>query len=194
MKKPVFLVMLFALLLLLPYACLAGEGKPTSLEGIEFFTGFGWGKLHEQGRHRINPLMVDFDFNLKNLTKRIKFNPGSLLQLQVEPFISFVSQPEANLETGTSFLLKMGILPETWKFQPFLLAGPGIVYMTQQTREQSTQFNFTEQAGAGIHYFFRKNIAFTVEKRWRHLSNASIRRPNKGITTEFVFTGISYKF
>jgi predicted porin len=66
--------------------------------------------------------------------------------------------------------------------------------MTQHTREQSTQFNFTEQTGIGIHYFFRKNTAFTLQGRYRHLSNASIKHPNTGINTQFVIAGFSYQF
>jgi len=66
--------------------------------------------------------------------------------------------------------------------------------MTLHTREQSTQFNFTEQASIGMHYFFTKNTAFTAEYRFRHLSNADIRQPNRGISTNFVTAGITYKF
>src|SRR3989338_5045578 len=194
MKRIAFFAILLVSSLLLSDIGLAQEEKPKYLQGIEFFTGFGWGKLRRKGDYHLIPFLVDFNLDLKPLTQKINFNPSQLLQFQIEPFISFASEPDTNVEIGTSFLLKIGILPQTWKFQPFILAGPGMVYMTQHTREQSTQFNFTEQAGMGMHYFFRKNIAFTLEGRFRHLSNASIRNPNKGITTNFVFTGISYKF
>jgi len=171
------------------------QGKKSKcLEGIELFTGFGWGKLRRKGNYHLTPFMVDFDFNLKPLTKKFNFNPSQLLQFQIEPFISFVSQPDTNIEIGTSFLFKLGILPQTSKFQPFILVGPGMVYMTQHTPKQSTQFNFINQAGIGIHYFFRKNIAFTLEGRYRHLSNAGIKQPNLGINTQFVIAGISYQF
>jgi hypothetical protein len=66
--------------------------------------------------------------------------------------------------------------------------------MTLHTRQQSTQFNFTEHLGAGMHYFFGKNTAFTLEGRARHLSNASIKEPNKGIDSYFVLAGILYQF
>jgi len=189
-----FSVILLIASLLLSDIGLAQKEKPKCLEGIEFFTGFGWGKLRKKQDYHLTPLMVDFDLNLKSLTQKINFNPKQLLQFQIEPFISFVSQPDINVEIGTSFLLKIGILPQTSKFQPFILVGPGMVYMTQHTREQSTQFNFTEQAGIGIHYFFRKNIAFTLEGRFRHLSNSGIKHPNTGINTQFIFAGISYQF
>ncbi len=190
----VFSVILLAASVLLPDISWTQETKPKCLEAVEFFTGFGWGKLRWKRNYHLTPFMVDFDFNLKPLTQKLNFNPGQLLQFQIEPFISFVSSPDNNVETGTSFLLKVGLLPQTSKFQPFILAGPGMVYMTQHTREQSTQFNFIEQAGIGIHYFFRKNIALTLEGRFRHLSNSGIKHPNTGINTQFVIAGISYQF
>jgi len=194
MKRIAFFAILLVAGLLLSDIALAQEEKPKYLEGVEFFTGFGWGKLRRKGDYHLTPFIVDFDFNLKPLIRKLNFNPSQLLQFQIEPFISFASQPNTNVEIGTSFLLKIGILPQTSKFQPFILAGPGVVYMTQHTREQSTQFNFTEQAGIGMHYFFRKNIAFTLEGRFRHLSNSGIKHPNLGINTQFVIAGISYQF
>jgi len=194
MKKSNFLVILLGVILLISKKDYAEEIKPKYLQAIEYLSGFAWGKLRTKDNYNLYPLLLNFDFNLKPLTRKLNFNPRQLLQFQIEPFISFVSSPETNVETGTSFFLKMGILPETAKFQPYVKLGLGMVYMTQHTREQSTQFNFIEQGGLGLHYFFRKNTAFTLEGRFRHLSNASIKHPNTGINTYFVVAGLSYRF
>lgn len=194
MKKSSFLVILLGVILLISNKDYAEEIKPKYLKGVEYLSGFAWGKLRTKDNYNLYPFLVDFDFDLKPLTRKLNFNPRQLLQFQIEPFISFVSSPEANIETGTSFFLKMGILPETAKFQPYIKLGLGMVYMTQHAREQSTQFNFIEQGGLGLHYFFRKNTAFTLEGRFRHLSNASIKHPNTGINTYFVVAGLSYRF
>jgi opacity protein-like surface antigen len=131
---------------------------------------------------------------MKPLTKKINFNPPSLLEFQIEPYIAGISDPEANIETGVAFFIKVGILPETSKFQPYIKAGSGFDYMSLHTREQGTQFNFASTGALGIHYFFKKNIAFTMEGRYRHLSNAGIDHPNSGINTAFAVTGITYQF
>jgi hypothetical protein len=194
MKKIAFFVILLGLVPLITDLSLAGEAKPKCFEGVEYLSGFAWGKLHAKKSYHLVPFIVDFDFDLKPLTKKLNFNPSQLLQFQLEPFISLVTNPDTNIETGTSFLLKMGILPQTWKFQPYIKAGVGMVYMTQHTKEQSTQFNFIEQGGLGFHYFFRKNTAFTLEGRFRHLSNAGIDHPNTGINTYFAVAGITQRF
>lgn len=172
----------------------AEEVKERTLQGIEFLTGFGVARIREKGSYHVTPFLIDLDFNLKPLTKKIGINPSSLIQGVIEPFVSYVSAPDNNVEIGNNFLLKIGFVPETWKLQPYFKGGLGIVYITQHTREQGTQFNFNEYAGIGAHYYFKKNLALTAEFRWRHLSNAGMRSPNSGINTNYGTCGISYLF
>lgn len=205
MKKLIVLFILFGLTPLLSTPCTAAEteqgikpvesAKKGSLQAIEVLTGFSWGNLvNGQKNYNFIPISVSFDFNLKELTKKIKFNPKQLLQFQIEPFLGFISSPKSNFEGGTNFWLKIGLFPDDWKIQPYGKIGVGLDYMTLHTQEQSTQFNFTEQAGLGLHYYFTKNTALTVEGRMRHLSNASIKQPNHGINSYYGLAGISYRF
>lgn len=194
MKKGAFFTIITAVLFLYMGVGRAEEIKAKSLKSIEILTGFGWGKLRVKQNYNLYPLIADFDFDLKSLAKKFNLQPPQLLQFQIEPFISFISSPDSNIDVGTSFFFKMGFLPQTSKFQPYGKIGTGIVYMSQHTKEQATQFNFIDQAALGMHYFFRKNTAFTLEGRLRHLSNLGISHPNSGINTYFVVAGISYQF
>jgi hypothetical protein len=173
---------------------LADEGKTKTLEAIEVLTGFSSGKLQEKKSYRLIPLFVDFDLDLKPLIRKLNLDPKQLIQFQIEPYISYVSSPQDNVETGLNFMLKVGVLPQTSKFQPYLKAGAGLLYMSQHTREQGTQFNFNEQVGVGLHYFLTKGTYLTIEGRYRHLSNCSIKRPNRGIENYFALAGLSYEF
>lgn len=163
-------------------------------DSVEFLTGFGWNRLQRQSNYNLYPFLFDFNFSLKPLLKKINFSPPPLLQIQLEPFISAVTRPKSNIETGASFFFKFGILPETSKIQPYIKLGFGLVYMTQHTEEQSTKFNFTETGCAGLHYFLTKNIGLSAEYRFRHLSNAGLDSPNHGINTKFAVLGVTYKF
>jgi hypothetical protein len=194
MKKVIILIFLAGISAFLPSICFTQETKPSCLEAIEFMTGFGWGKLRVKDNYNLYPIAVDFDFSLKALTKKFNFNPGQLLQFQIEPYVAYVSSPNSNTETGVSFFLKIGLLPQTHKLQLYVKAGAGPSYMTLHTREQSTQFNFIDTGCIGFHYFFNKDTAFTLEGRYRHLSNSGIDDPNSGINTAFILTGISYQF
>lgn len=163
--------------------------------GVEFLTGAGTASLRHKGVYRIIPVFVDFDFNLKPHLKKIKLDkyPG-LIQFVLEPFVSYAFSPRDNAEIGNNFLIKIGFLPDNWKFQIYFKGGVGMLYMTQHTLEQSTQFNFNEYGGVGMHYFFMEHIAFTVEYRFRHISNAGIDHPNTGINTHIGLCGVSYRF
>ncbi|MDD5432558.1 MAG: acyloxyacyl hydrolase [Candidatus Omnitrophica bacterium] len=178
-----------------PKAVAPEEGKCKILDGVEFLTGFGWGKLRTTRNYNLIPFVVDFNFDLKPITRKIHINPPGLLQFQLEPYASFIFSPKSNVELGSGLLaFKWGVLPETSKIQPYLKIGAGMSYMTLHTVEQGTQFNFIEYGGIGVHYFFAKNTALTIEGRYRHLSNASIGDPNSGINTAFGLVGVSYQF
>ena len=170
------------------------EAEKKYLSGIEFLTGYGHGRLRSKENYRFYPLFVDLNFDLKKGVGQ-KFNnyPG-LLQFALEPFYSYVWNPDTNMEIGNNFVIKAGILPQGMKFQPYFKLGAGLIYISQHTREQSTHFNFNEYAGLGAHYFFKKDIAFTLEYRYRHISNAGIKHPNTGINTSFNICGLSFIF
>jgi hypothetical protein len=174
--------------------CLAEEARPRCLKAVEMLTGFGRAKLHGKGNYYLAPFIFDFDFDLVPTVEKWGLKLPGLFQFQLEPFISAVYRPDANVEIGNAFMLKLGVLPETFKFQPYIKAGVGMLYMTQHTREQSTQFNFLEQGAVGAHYFFSKKIALTMDCRFRHVSNASIKHPNHGINTLYYLLGATYEF
>ena len=140
-------------------------------------------------------LMIDFDLDIKPLLNKINLNPPVLTQFVIEPYFADLYKPvKDNFEGGLNFLFKLGLVPESWAVQPYAKFGVGLDYMTLHTLNQSTQFNFTSQAGFGVHYFFMKNTALTVEGRYRHLSNAGIKSPNRGINSYFILGGLSWRF
>lgn len=176
------------------------ETRSRLIKEIEILTGYGWSRIKGKTDFELKrdydlyPIYVDFNFNFKDITKKIGFNPPVALLFQLEPYIAAVSSPNANVEIGNSFMFKLGLVPETWKFQPYIKAGAGMVWMSQHTREQSTQFNFIETGVFGAQYYLNDHVSVLVEGRMRHLSNASIKEPNHGINSYFVDAGLSYKY
>ncbi|MFH1855846.1 MAG: acyloxyacyl hydrolase [Candidatus Omnitrophota bacterium] len=170
------------------------DEKTSILRGIECFSGMGFGKVREDRKYRLVPLFIDFDFDVKSFFTRCHLNTPGLMQFTLEPFISDIAQPDQNVEFGNNFLIKIGVLPETYKFQPYFVGGVGLNYMTLHTVEQGTQFNFNEYIGGGLRYFFTKNTALTMEYRYRHVSNAAIKHPNKGVNANFGLLGITRTF
>ncbi|MCM8791932.1 MAG: acyloxyacyl hydrolase [Candidatus Omnitrophica bacterium] len=152
-------------------------------------SGFWVAEVEEKRDLKEIPLLLRFGFDVRPILKN-KFN--HLLEFIVEPYSSWIVDPKSNFKTGCNFILKGGF--SLHRLYPYLEAGLGFSYFTLQTREQATQFNFTETIGTGINYFLKENLSLNLGYRFQHLSNASIRKPNKGIDSQYFIVGISFYY
>lgn len=168
--------------------------SPNWIQGIEFFSGYGKAGLREQKPYQVAPFIVDLDFDFKPITKKIGFNPPSLVQFQLEPFVNWIYGPHANVETGVGLMFKFGLVPDTWKFQPYIKGGSAPSYSSLNYYEVADGFNFLSSACAGFHYSLTKKTALTAEYRYRHLSNAGRASPNRGVNSQLMLAGIAYSF
>lgn len=160
------------------------------LQEFGLLTGYGKASLHGQD-YELIPFMPRWGFDLKHTAERIGVKPPGVLEFIVEPLANVVISPDNNAEVGLSLLLKYG-LKFKQHFLVFLEGGLGMLYMTQHTVEQGTQYNFLPQAGAGLQYFITPRLALTGSYRFRHLSNAGITDRNSGINAHMVLAGISF--
>ncbi|MCM8763167.1 MAG: acyloxyacyl hydrolase [Candidatus Omnitrophica bacterium] len=171
--------------------CFARDTEKSLLKEIGLFTGYANGDLIDKDDYCLILTIVRLGFDLKPFLNKFNFNPPGLVEFEFEPFANTLISPDPNAEIGFNLLLKYG-LPLTQRLYPYLEGGVGFVYTTQHTLEQSTQYNFIPQAGAGIIYFLKKDsLAVTAGYRYRHLSNASIKAPNKGINVDMALVGLS---
>ena len=160
-----------------------------ALDGIGISTGYFDGSLKDKADYRGIPVLIPFNFTLKD--SDCPFKPK--IEFIAEPFVNAIVSPDTNIEAGSNLLLNLS-LPLSKRFQPFLKGGIGALYMSQHTREQGTQWNFLPQAGMGFYWFFDKTTAFTCEYRFRHLSNCGLVKPNGGINVRMILAGITYFF
>ncbi len=178
-------ILLILLILSIPWT------PARSAESVEFFSGFLRADLPEDGAvYEAVPFLISFNFEASAFIEKLD---SPLLKLSVEPFFNIVTAPERNTETGVNFLFKYIFGPGN-KFRAYLKAGIGLVYITQETRDQVDGFNFLPQAGAGLNVPLKENTALTLEYRFRHLSNAGLKRPNAGIDADMFLVGVKYIF
>ncbi len=169
------------------------NGYSKGLSSIGFLTGYMKGSLEDKPDYEVVPLMLSFGFDLKPLAEKIGVDTKGILEFQVEPFINPVIEPENSIETGVNLLIKYAF-PLNKKLMPYIKFGAGPSFMGMDIREQGTRFNFVDTAGAGLSWFIKKNLSVDLEYRFRHLSNASIDSPNRGVETHSVLMGFSWKF
>jgi hypothetical protein len=75
------------------------------------------------------------------------------------------------------------------RWVPFVDAGVGFSYTSIRDGDLSTPYEFNLQLGGGSHYFIGNDRALTLQSRWLHLSNASLKEPNHGANTLMFFAG-----
>jgi hypothetical protein len=151
---------------------------------VEVLVGGGeGGLLPPQGDYRDWKIVLALGQNINELALD-KLNtrlPGEW-SFRLMPFVSYVSSPSDNLELGCMASVKIAI-PLARGLTPYLAAGTGPMYTTQNTREQATRFNFVSYGAVGVQYLIDEQHALGFETWRRHFSNASIKDPNDGVDT-----------
>ena len=169
---------------------------------ISIISGYAHGNLKEKGSYKIIPGIIRLGFNLDSIdlgfcdilrpvARKLDINLKGFTEFLLESYVNAVVSPSSNVEVGCTILLKYSY-PLTQRIYPYALGGGGVAYISQHTREQSTQWGFTPQIGAGISYFFSKDTALNFEYRYRHFSNADLKEPNDGINVDMFLAGISW--
>jgi lipid A 3-O-deacylase len=80
------------------------------------------------------------------------------------------------------------------RWVPFIEGGAGVCGTDIGRPDLSTTFEFNDQTGAGVHYFFRDNRSLTLQYRFVHFSNAGIVEPNHGFNTQLFMVGMNWFF
>ena len=164
------------------------------LSSFGVVSGYGVAPLDKTSSdYEVIPLLPQFGFDIHPLAEKIHIKPKGLLEFVVEPLMNLVINPGTNAEIGCSFMLRYSD-KITSRIAPYFEGGLGMIYTTQHTHKQSTQFNFITQAGLGLQFFLNKHVALTGGYRFRHLSNADIDKPNRGIDSHFGLVGVRYYF
>src|SRR5206468_4975132 len=76
-------------------------------------------------------------------------------------------------------------------FVPFLEGGEGVLYTDLRGEGLGERFQFSSQAGGGLHWFFDEQTALTVSYRIRHISDAGLTKENRGLNTNFFTLGVT---
>lgn len=172
------------------------ENATCGLKEIGVFTGWaGSDSLKDdQGHYQMVLTGGRFGWNIKPWAKFIKFPEASLFEFVVEPYVNTVTNPDSNVELGTSFFFKYAHPIFKNKLLGYIEIGTGGQWMSQHLHEQSTQFNFASAGGAGLYYLLRDNLAINAGFRYRHMSNCGIDHPNSGVNTYNYLAGISWLY
>ena len=75
---------------------------------------------------------------------------------------------------------------------PFLQAGGGMLFTTDDIPAGTAQFNFTPQGGVGVYWLRGAEPSVVFGVRYHHISNAGRVQPNPGHNALYFYGGMSW--
>jgi opacity protein-like surface antigen len=96
---------------------------------------------------------------------RAELFTGAQFSPSTESFVGLTPHIRYNFATGTRLI-------------PFGDIGAGVTATSIGPPDLSGTFEFNLQAGGGVHWFFKDNVALTLEARYVHWSCAGLHKPN----------------
>ncbi|OPX41667.1 MAG: hypothetical protein B1H13_00795 [Desulfobacteraceae bacterium 4484_190.3] len=154
-------------------------------------TGYGTGDV-EEGNYEPVLLIWHLGCDLKRFIPELK-NYSGTFSVYLEPQINPVFERETDLEFGVGVGLKY-LHPVTEEISAYIFGSVGPHYITVQTTDQANGFIFSDTIGAGFSFFLTEKSSLNLGYRFRHMSNAGIKKPNGGINTHFGTIGYSVYF
>jgi len=101
--------------------------------------------------------------------------------------VSGVSRYFLGWTTGLRYSFATGT-----RWVPFIDGGVGLSGTDMGRPDLGQPFEFNVQVGTGTHYFFRENVALTLQYRWLHFSDGGISDVNKGVNTQMFEGGLTW--
>jgi hypothetical protein len=171
-----------------------GEGfKPgTQTFDVSLAGGFGVAAFGSVQRHDLAWASVAYGRMLGGVQGKDRWYQGNF-ELLGELLGGSQYSPEADWIVGLSPHLRYHFATGT-RLVPFVDAGAGVTGTGIHLPDLSTKFEFNTQAGGGADWFFRDDVALTVQARFVHISNAGIDQPNHGVNTVVGILGVTWFF
>ena len=185
----------FAAVLMLSAGTAAAQRPETEASWrTTVYTGVSRGTLDRQDDYEAVPLALRFSTDADRVTRPLGFALPGDWEVAFEPYFSQVIGPDNRQEFGLSLWLRWSTAVLHPRLNWFLEGGVAPMYMTTDTREQGTQFNFLDQLGTGLAYDAPNGLRFETGARVWHISNAGLGDPNSGINGGAVFVGAGRRF
>jgi hypothetical protein len=181
------LILTLAVCTLCSAATAAWAGERSGLQELAVNTGYGFS---ERGNVQVVPLYVRAAWLFPDVIDEPLAANHLNLKWFLEPWIAGVTNHQNAIEVGiTPIGLKLEY-DAGQQIVPFVIAGTGVMYTGLQGLQLGGPFEFASFGGAGIELFLTDTLAMSFQWRWRHISNAGIEDPNRGLDTQFVMIGL----
>jgi len=189
-KKTIF----FVVLLFMLFSYNASAKTVGLIRESGFVIGYGnghIGSIHKVYRPLLLIYHVGFDAHklFPNIIPDSKGKFTFYLEPQFNPLTKPSSQYEFGIGVGAEY--RFNILHG---LDGYVMGGSGPHYISFDSKGQAKGFIFNDTLGFGLYIHIFKHSALNVGLRFRHISNAGIKKPNHGINNYFGTIGYSLFF
>jgi len=171
-----------------------GEGFRPDARSMTFSAGanygiatFGSHQAHDLALtsftygHMLGDAMGEGHWWQGNPEFRLELFSGAQFDPDTRWFVGLTPHLRYNFATGTRWV-------------PFVDAGAGVTATSIGPPDMSGTFEFNLQAGTGIMWVLRDNLALSLEARYVHWSCAGLHKPNLGLNGVTGLLGMTYFF
>ncbi len=158
-----------------------GEGFSSSARSITLGAGatYGLAAFGSREAHDLALVSLTYGHMLGNTRGDGHWYRGSP-EFRLELFTGAQFSPSSDWFVGLTPHLRYNFATGT-RWIPFVDAGAGITATGIGPPDMSGTFEFNLQAGLGVQWFIKKNLALGLEARYVHWSCAGISHPNLGL-------------
>jgi len=171
-----------------------GEGFKPGTQSISFEVGAGPGVTIFGGRdcHDLALASISYGYMLGPVKGADHWYRGNW-EVRGEVFGGGQFSPEPDWLVGLTPHLRYNFATGT-RWVPFFDTGAGVSATSIGAPDLSRTFQFNLQAGTGVRWFLRNNVALSLEVRYLHVSCAGMNTPNQGLNNVNGMVGVTWFF
>jgi len=171
-----------------------GEGFRSSTASIGLSAGAvgGIAVLGGQQAHDLALVSLDYGHMISRTVGQGHWYRGNT-EFRLELFTGAQFSPSSASFVGLTPHLRYNFATGI-RWVPFVDIGAGVTATSIGPPDLSGTFEFNLQAGTGIEWFLKDNLALSLEARYLHISCAGIHLPNLGLNGVAGLLGLSYFF
>jgi len=160
--------------------------------GLSAGVNFGMAKLGSLQAHDLALVSLSYGLMLGPVQGEGRWYRGNW-ELRGELFSGAEFSPDTEWLVGLTPHLRYSFATGT-RWIPFVDGGAGVTATGIGPPDLSNIFEFNLQAGVGMNWFMKDNVALTVEARYVHWSCAGISDPNRGLNGVTAMVGWTFFF
>jgi len=189
MKVPILVALLSSLAMLLCGTVLAQDGPERGATELQVWTAGGHSVAGGRGSTGIWDVGLRYGWVLTDA-----HGPGFLkgrfeYALDAVPLYLIFQPANTAYGAGLNPVNLKWNFAERGRFAPYIELGGGVLFTTHDVPSRTSTVNFTPSTAFGTH-FLGERLAWTLEARYLHISNAGLSRFNSGINTFEVRLGV----